>query len=398
MWKRLRPGLSVVISVLLVLLPARAQDGMWTAEYYVNPNLQGTPALTLSEATPSRNWGLGAPTIGLPADNFSVRWRRVQTVAAGTYALTVRADDGVRVYVDGVLTLDQWVPSPGNVYRATLSLTAGAHTFVVEYFEAGGSAFLDYELVLVGSVAVPGTTEATATITTASLNVRNIPNPFSGGIVTRVSLGEVVPIIGQNADGTWLQVNVFGTVGWVNAAYVTASNLPFVPVTDSSTQPTGPFPSATATVTNASVLNVRETPDPVDGRVLVRIRRDETYPILGKNADGSWLLLNVNGVNGWVRARFVTATTLQNVPTVGNSAQTVPVIATVTTGTLNVRTLPDAAAGLIVTRVTLGQSYAAVGRTADGGWVQLNVNGQPGWVNARFVQVAPDVQVLPVTG
>jgi uncharacterized protein YraI len=397
MWKQLSLGLSVAVMAVWLARPSRAQDVLWTAEYFVNSNLQGTPALTTTENTPSRDWGLGAPTVGLPADNFSVRWRSVQTVIAGLYALTVRADDGVRVYVDGVLTLDQWVPSPGNVYRANLSLTAGQHSFVIEYFEATGNAFLEYSLLPVGNVLVPGTTEATATISTPSLNVRNIPNPFSGGILTRVSLGEVFPIVGQNADGSWLQVNVFGTVGWVNAAYVTAANLQVVPVTDSAIQPTGPFPSATATVTNASVLNVRETPDPVNGRVLLRIRRDETYPILGKNADGTWLLLNVNGVNGWVRARFVTATTLQNVPTVGNTAQSIPVIVTINTPTLNVRTLPDAT-GLILTRVTLGESYAAVGRTADGDWVQINVNGQPGWVSARFVQVAPDVQVLLVTG
>ena len=40
--------------------------------------------------------------------NFSVRWVKTQNVSAGIHTFTATADDGVRVYLDGTLVIDQW--------------------------------------------------------------------------------------------------------------------------------------------------------------------------------------------------------------------------------------------------------------------------------------------------
>jgi uncharacterized protein YraI len=391
-------GLFYAAAFVLFAMPAGAQVGttIWTGEYFSNANLAGPASAIIQESSPSHDWGLGSPIGGLPADYFSARWTAVEYLD-GTYQVSLRADDGVRFYVDGSLIVNQWQPSPGNTYTANLGVSAGQHTLVIEYFEAGGYAFLQYGLLSVISTPIP-TSNPTATVTTNQLNVRNIPNPCTGAVLTRISLGQVYPIVGKNADTSWLQLNVNGTMGWVNATYVSATQLHLVPVTDPGTRPfCTPTTSATATVI-AFFLNVRQTPDPVYGAVITRISFGQTYPVIGKNPDVSWLLLNVNGTPGWVRSRFVIATGLENVPVVSSTTQPVPTIATVITPNLNVRAIPDPINGVVLTRISLGQSYQAVGRNASGTWVQLNVNGLIGWVNARYVTVSPNLLTLPVTG
>ena len=54
------------------------------------------------------DWGYDAPVAGLAADEFSVRWTRTVNFAAGYYRISVRADDGVRLWLDDGLLIDRW--------------------------------------------------------------------------------------------------------------------------------------------------------------------------------------------------------------------------------------------------------------------------------------------------
>ncbi|NWG18532.1 MAG: SH3 domain-containing protein [Chloroflexi bacterium] len=378
----------IMLALLLVgqaALPAAAQ-GLWTAEYFNNPYLQGTPAAIFSEGSPAHNWGAGSPNTSLPADYFSVRWTSAQTLAAGTYQLTVRADDGVRVLVDGLPYIDEWHTASGGSYTTTLNLTAGTHTFLVEFYEAAGLAFLEYSF---GSV-VPG--GATATVNTGMLNVRAAPNPFTGAILTRITRGQMYTVIGRNADTSWLQLDVNGISGWVNARYVVAVNVQNVPVTDPGTRPTG----ATATVIT-DALNVRAAPNPFTGAILTRIRLGETYSVIGRNADSSWIQLNVNGVTGWVNRSYTVVVGLDHVPVTDPGTRPTGATATVITDALNVRAAPNPFTGAILTRITRGQMYTVIGRNADTSWLQLDVNGIIDWVNARYV-LAANLANVPITG
>src|SRR5262249_2794465 len=96
------------------------------------------------------NFGTGGPGPFLcftNTDNFSVRWTRTVTFfTSGTYRFTTTSDDGVRLYVDGVLKIDAWVDQAPTTYTADVELTADNHEIKVEYFERGGGAqlFLDW--------------------------------------------------------------------------------------------------------------------------------------------------------------------------------------------------------------------------------------------------------------
>ncbi len=56
-------------------------------------------------------------------------------MSAGTYAFTVTADDGVRLYVDGKLVIDRWVDQGATTYTVSVPLGAGTHTVVMAYYE-----------------------------------------------------------------------------------------------------------------------------------------------------------------------------------------------------------------------------------------------------------------------
>ena len=101
------------------------------------------PTNVRCEAAIENHWGSGSPAGTLVgADNFSVRWERTLNVADGQrLRITAGSDDGIRVYLDGNLVVNDWVDR-GYTERLveTGPIAGGNHQFVVEYYENGGGA------------------------------------------------------------------------------------------------------------------------------------------------------------------------------------------------------------------------------------------------------------------
>jgi hypothetical protein len=116
----------------------------WRGEYYANRDLTGNPVLVRDDIEINFNWGTAAPASNLPADRFSVRWSRVLSLPAGTYRFYAFSDDGVRVWLDGELIIDQWRDAFNVTHVAERTLTAAAHTFRVEYYENAGTARISF--------------------------------------------------------------------------------------------------------------------------------------------------------------------------------------------------------------------------------------------------------------
>ena len=113
----------------------------WRGEYYNNRDLSGAPVLVRDDAAIDFDWGAGAPAAGLPADNFSVRWTRDVSLTAGTYRFYAQVDDGVRLWVDGALVIDEWRDGLTS-HAADLTLSDGVHRLRVEYYEHEGDALV----------------------------------------------------------------------------------------------------------------------------------------------------------------------------------------------------------------------------------------------------------------
>jgi YVTN family beta-propeller protein len=75
--------------------------------YYNNTTLSGTPALERVEQI-NFDW-TASPGPGVNADNFSVRWTgRLEGSAGGTFTIQTVTNDGVRLWINGVLVIDAW--------------------------------------------------------------------------------------------------------------------------------------------------------------------------------------------------------------------------------------------------------------------------------------------------
>jgi PKD repeat protein len=114
--------------------------GQYLAQYFANQTLSGTPAFTRCEPAIANDWGRGGPGNGLGDNGFSVRWTGRFDFAAGVYAFTTRADDGVRLWVDGRQLVDVWVDRGATTYRASKTLARGEHEVKLEYYENGANA------------------------------------------------------------------------------------------------------------------------------------------------------------------------------------------------------------------------------------------------------------------
>ena len=112
----------------------------WQARYYDNRRLQGDPVLTRWEEELNHDWGTGSPDPAVPADNFSARWTARVNFDEGRYVFGVEADDGVRLWVDGDLVIDNWQEGIRSL-RAERTFGSRADREVqVEYFERWGNA------------------------------------------------------------------------------------------------------------------------------------------------------------------------------------------------------------------------------------------------------------------
>jgi hypothetical protein len=131
-------------ATIFVWWEKRGQFPDWRGEYFEDIKLQAPPLLVRNDPAIDFNWGLGSPHPAAPADNFSVRWTRQVSFEPGNYDFFARTSDGVRIYVDGWLALDEWRDTTAGYVTYTHrfdNLGGGVHTVVVEYYERGGIAY-----------------------------------------------------------------------------------------------------------------------------------------------------------------------------------------------------------------------------------------------------------------
>ena len=122
---------------------AHESETTWDADYWDNTTLTGDAVISREDDSLDFDWGDGSPGTGISADRFSARWERHLNISAedaGNYIFTVEVDDGVRLWVDGVLKIDSWIEQAKASYEARLPLAEGEHTIRVEYFELTGAA------------------------------------------------------------------------------------------------------------------------------------------------------------------------------------------------------------------------------------------------------------------
>ncbi|MDW8351788.1 MAG: PA14 domain-containing protein [Anaerolineae bacterium] len=115
-------------------------NGPWTAEFFANANLAG-PATSTSVVCCLRfDWNGAPPVSGVPGGFFSARFSQVRYFPAGVYQFVARVDDGIRIYLDGNLIMNEFREQSARTFTANVNLGAGNHSIVVEYVQYGGTS------------------------------------------------------------------------------------------------------------------------------------------------------------------------------------------------------------------------------------------------------------------
>jgi beta-glucosidase len=126
-----------------------SEEGL-RGEYFRGRDLAGDPVLSRVDPKVDFRWYYGSPTdemVGrgelppdraLGPDDYSVRWTgKLVPPISGEYEITVTANDGARLFIDGRKVLEDWTENrTARATRARVRLEAGrAHDVRLEYFE-----------------------------------------------------------------------------------------------------------------------------------------------------------------------------------------------------------------------------------------------------------------------
>jgi uncharacterized protein YgiM (DUF1202 family) len=425
----------------------------WRAEYYNNTSLAGNPVLVRDDLSIDFDWGTGSPLGNVVnADQFSVRWTRQVGFNAGRYRFQATVDDGVRLWVNNVLIIDQWHQAPATPYTAEIELPGGTIPVKMEYYENGG-----------GAVARLGWTQIGGA-TFANWRGEYYSNKFLVGSPVFVrDDGQVDFNWGSGSPGGSIGVDDFGvrwtrdlslsagryrfTVSsddgarlWVNnqlivdkwydravqsfSAEITlpSGNVPVkleyydntqqaeVHLTwtrlDGTTPPTGG--QYTARVT-ANRLNVRQGPG-TGNSIITTINRDTVVTLTHRNGDASWVrVILPGGAQGWVSATYLSgelkpftflplmdapAPTPAPPPPSGAATATI-----INAYFLNVRQGPGASYA-IITHIARDTVVELAGfRNSNASWVKIKLaSGTLGWVSSYYLRTSYPLSNLTVGG
>lgn len=253
-WARVTPGSDAPqLPVIFTSAPALTPNP-WQAAYYDNPNLAEPFKFKRNENSATRTFNTDPPREDMPADHFSVRWESIQPLADGTYQMRVRADDGVRVYINGNRVIDEWHAATGQIYTHTFTVAKGEYRLTVEYYDATGPGFVEFNVVVLdsrpidqlytlpdsGAVAQQPAAPIDAppptgyTISAAdSLNIRSGPGT-DFAVTGKMPFEAEAAVLGRDANNLWWLVDYNGVVGWVSARYgriEANANINSIPVT-----------------------------------------------------------------------------------------------------------------------------------------------------------------------
>ncbi|HZC34063.1 MAG TPA: glycoside hydrolase family 3 C-terminal domain-containing protein [Chthoniobacterales bacterium] len=194
------------------------------AEFFDNPNLSGRPVAVRVDSYIDFDWPSGVAISRLSSDRFSVRWTgMIRSSDSGPHVFRARSDDGIRVFLNGELIIDDWQDHAPRTVTTTYRLEAGkTYALRIDYHNSSGAALAqfawasfavpeairDYDVAIIAAGFNDGTEGEGADRTFALPNlqdalIRNVAekNPrtavilFSGGNVDMNSWLDRVPVL-----------------------------------------------------------------------------------------------------------------------------------------------------------------------------------------------------------
>ncbi|EKQ67175.1 PA14 domain-containing protein [Leptolyngbyaceae cyanobacterium JSC-12] len=191
-------------------------------DYFNGMNFE-TLQVSRTDAIVDFNWGTQAPAPSVQADQFSVRWTGyIEPTQSDIYTFYTWTDDGVRLWVNHQLIIDNWTNHPPTEDQGAIALQAGQkYEIKLEYFEnaIGAVAQLLWSTPTLPKQVIPNSQLFSRPLPDAG-NPALIPLPGE----QPVEIGTPLPIYGNK---TTIGVNLSGVNDW-------STQWPFVDVFKSS--------------------------------------------------------------------------------------------------------------------------------------------------------------------
>ncbi|NVN19077.1 glycoside hydrolase family 3 [Muricauda sp. HICW] len=123
-----------------LFVPDGSENGL-KGEYFNNRNLRGEPNLTRIDKELGFDWPW-SPGVGVNDDNFSIRWTGyIKSDKAFDGWLGLSSDDGIRMWLDDQLVIDNWRKGSTNIVTTPKKIEAGRKYKVrIEMWEGGWGA------------------------------------------------------------------------------------------------------------------------------------------------------------------------------------------------------------------------------------------------------------------
>jgi len=126
----------------------RDRGGGLHGAYFKAPDAEfdSSAVFTRIDSVIQFNWALDAPDNELlEGDFFAIRWTGgLRVLQSGEYTFYTTSDDGVRLWVDDQLVIDQWIPQGPTEHQGRIQLQAGRSAPIkLEYFERQGGAMVE---------------------------------------------------------------------------------------------------------------------------------------------------------------------------------------------------------------------------------------------------------------
>ncbi len=213
-------GNAVSNTFSVAYTPSLAVVNGLSGDYYEGEDFE-TFAFTRVDATIAFSWPFEALAPGFPQDHFSIRWTgQVLPQTTGAHTFFTSADDGVRLWVNGQLLIDNWTNQGVTERQGTIALTAGIPADIrLEYYESewGAAVKLEWQSGAQARQVIPasrlsaGNVRPVPVLTTASAAV-------SGAFPLAVTFGE--PVTGLSASDFVLANGSANSLTGTGASYI----------------------------------------------------------------------------------------------------------------------------------------------------------------------------------
>lgn len=134
-------------------------------EYFDNEDFSGQPTLVRTDEHIDFHWGAGSYRDGGPEDHFAARWTGYFVPAVeDDYRFYTSSDDGVRLFINDHLVIDDWRRQGETLNTYLQHLEAGKpYKIRLEYFEAVGTATVRFGVASTSMVLNEETRKLAAT-------------------------------------------------------------------------------------------------------------------------------------------------------------------------------------------------------------------------------------------